>query len=308
MRSVWSFWSLPFKAFKGRMWRQPKHHLMSWGLSLRLAQEYFPETVLITDTWGKELLVDDLGLEFAHVSTELDRLKNIDPEWWALGKLVAYRMQEKPFIHLDTDVFLWKPLPPSLLSADVFTQCPEHHSLDEAVGPYLIEDLFAKFELPLPVEWVWSRSTHTTWFPEENCGIFGGNNIPFIRYFSQAALDLVTSGKHADAWSTFGDKDGSNMLVEQYLLSACIGYHRSNPQSPFRGISSRHLFPSFAESYNPSLATKAGFTHLLGDAKTNEHATDRLERRIAALDPSFLRHCTQVLNTLSEKSRFEPGT
>src|SRR5579863_3532555 len=135
MRAVWSFWSKPYKAYKGRIWGEPRHHLLAWGLSLRLAQRQFPETMLVTDSEGKALLVDRLGLDFTHVSTELDHLRDADQGWWALGKLVAYSLQDQPFVHLDTDVFLWRPLPAWLTAAPVFAQCPERHSLEHAWCP-----------------------------------------------------------------------------------------------------------------------------------------------------------------------------
>lgn len=69
---------------------------------------------LVTDTAGKALLVDRMGLEFAEVSTELDRLRDVDPGWWPLGKLIAYNLQDRPFVHLDNDVFLWRALPAAL--------------------------------------------------------------------------------------------------------------------------------------------------------------------------------------------------
>src|SRR5262245_28715199 len=103
MRAVWSFWSRPFQAHKGRIWCKPLHHLLAWGLSLETARRYYPETVLITDRPGKALLVDRLGLPFVQVSTELDRLEHEDPGWWSLGKLVAYGMQDRPFVHIDSD-------------------------------------------------------------------------------------------------------------------------------------------------------------------------------------------------------------
>ena len=110
MRSVWSFWTPPFQARKGRVWRKPLHHFLAWGISLSAARRHYPETVLVTDQAGKKLLIDALvGLQFTAVSTELDCLRTVDPDWWALGKLVAYSIQDQPFIHLDTDVFLWKP-------------------------------------------------------------------------------------------------------------------------------------------------------------------------------------------------------
>src|SRR5471032_2830482 len=121
MRAVWSFWSKPFLAFKGRVWLEPLHHLLAWGLSVRLASKHYPDTMLVTDQAGAELLVERLGLRFTHVRTDLEQLRHADVGWWALGKLFAYSVQDRPFVHLDTDVFLWKQLPARLEGAAVFS-------------------------------------------------------------------------------------------------------------------------------------------------------------------------------------------
>ena len=295
MRAVWSFWSKAFKAYIGRIWREPQHHLLAWGLSLRLARQHFSETQLVTDTAGKAMLVDELDLEFDHVSTDLDRLSDADPGWWALGKLVAYSLQDRPFLHLDTDVFLWKALPPALTSAPVFAQCPELHPLENAwCGPGHIEWLFDRHGLRLPVEWQWASSRHTQFFREENCGILGANRVDFIRYYAQTALDLVFDPAHRVAWAELPDKGGFNMILEQFLLAACLDYHRIDPQSAYRGVTVRHLFPSWSEAHNPNAAARAGYTHLLGDAKTNPWVVARLERRVTQMDPAFVQHCRRV--------------
>ncbi len=300
MRAVWSFWSKPFQAYKGRIWREPSHHLLAWGLSLRLARQHYPHTLLVTDSPGKALLVDRLGLEFAEVSTELDRLRSADPGWWALGKLVAYSLQDRPFVHLDTDVFLWRSLPAWLTAAPVFAQCPEQHSLDhDWCGPAQIESLFARHTLPLPAEWEWASSRGGPTFREENCGILGANRIDFIRHYAQTALHMALDPGHAALWSELPDKSGFNMLIEQYLLAACLDYHRTNPASPFRGISIRYLFPTWSEAFNASSASRVGYTHLLGDAKNHPDVTARLERRVASLDPAFHRHCQRVAGAAS---------
>jgi len=54
------------------------------------------------------------------------------------------------------------------------------------------------------------------------------------------------------------------------------------------------MFPSFEQAFNPQVAAQAGFTHLLGDTKAHPAVSERLERRIAELDPSFHRHCRRV--------------
>jgi hypothetical protein len=295
MRAVWSFWSKPFFAHKGRIWREPRHHLLACGLSLKLAERHFDETQLVTDTPGKRMLVDRLGLEFDDVRTDLDGLSNTDPGWWTLGKLVAYRLQQGPFVHLDTDVFLWKPLPSSLIVAPVLTQCPELHSWDEPwCTPRRIETLFERHQLGLPVEWEWASSVDTHTFREENCGIIGGNEVGFLRHYAQTAISLVQDPAHRGAWAEATDKLSFAIILEQYVLSACLEYHRVDPQSRYRGVTVRHLFPSWAEAYNPDASSRVGYTHLLGDAKRDARVTDRLERRVAQMDPAFARHCERV--------------
>jgi hypothetical protein len=177
MRAVWSLWSKPFAAATSWGWHRPEHHLLAWGLSLRLARRHYPETTLVTDSAGKALLVDALGLSFASVSTELDRLRDADPNLWALGKLVAYSIQDEPFVHLDTDVFLWRALPTRLTSAPVLAQHRERWFERDPGGgdPQLIEDAFAHAGLKLPVEWEWARSRWGKTVFEANCGIAGGH-------------------------------------------------------------------------------------------------------------------------------------
>lgn len=294
MRAVWSFWSKPFYASKGRAWREPHHHLMAWGLSLRQARKHYADTMLVTDKAGAALLVDQLGLEFAEVSTELEALRDVDAGWWALGKLVAYSMQDRPFVHIDTDVFLWKPLPAGVASAPVFAQCPEYHSLGEWPDPQGVETVFAKHKLALPVEWEWARSQSDAGFREENCGIVGGQNAEFMRHYARLALNLVTHPAHRAAWSDIPEKFGYNMIVEQFLLAACVDYHRINPDSPHRGMRIKYLFPSWGDAFDAQRTAQMGYTHLLGDAKSNVVVTQRLEQRVRQEDRDFYRHCMRL--------------
>ena len=129
MKAVWSFWTKPFNAQRRFVWPFYRHHLMAWVLSLETSKKHYRETALVTDEEGARLLVDGLGLEFTSVSTELEALRDADPDWWVLGKLWTYRLQDKPFVHIDNDVFFWRPLPEALELAPVFAQNPERFSL-----------------------------------------------------------------------------------------------------------------------------------------------------------------------------------
>jgi hypothetical protein len=125
LRSVWSFWTKPWRDRSGWGWSSDKHHLLAWILSFETARKYYPRTSLVTDDAGAKLLVDGIGLEFDCVLTELNALNSRDPRLWMLGKLHAYRAQTEPFVHLDTDVILWKRLPAGIESAPVFAQNPD---------------------------------------------------------------------------------------------------------------------------------------------------------------------------------------
>lgn len=296
MRAIWSFWSKPYQAGQGFRWREPIHHLLAWGLSLRLAQAHYPETVLITDTPGRALLIDRLGLPFTRVSTELDRLREVDPGWWALGKLVAYSLQDRPFVHLDTDVFLWQPLPDRLTGAPVLAQHPE---ADDSDGLQAIEDAFARAGLGLPAEWEWSRSDRARRSRQANCGIMGGTDTGFIRHYARLAREMVLEPRHAAVWAGITDVGRHNWTVEQFLLTACLDFHRFDPGSPHRGVHLRYLFPSFSAAFDPGQAAGLGFTHLLGGAKQDAQVTARLEQRLRREDPAFYLLCKRVAKSPS---------
>ena len=297
MRAVWSFWSRPYTASRGRCWRSPLHHFLAWGLSLRAARRHYPDTVLITDEAGKRLLTGGLGLEFGTVSTELERLREADPDWWALGKLVAYSIQDQSFVHLDTDVFLWKPLPADIAGADVFAQCPEYFQRRSGRGVEEIGNAFTDCGSRLPDEWEWAVSRDDAIVREENCGIVGGSRVDFIRHYAQTAVGVVLKPGNAAAWSRVRNK--SNMAMEQFFLSACVDFHRHHPYSPYRGIRLKYLFPSWEDAANPNCSARAGFTHLLGDSKSNLSVSRRLEERTRRDDPQYFDRCERVARALA---------
>lgn len=294
MRAVWSFWSIPFIARGSPKWCAPLHHLLAWGLSFRLASRHYPDTMLVTDRTGKRLLVEQLGLPFTNVSTELEQLARVDPGWWALGKFLAYGLQDRPFVHIDTDVFLWKPLPRDIAQSSVFTQCPEFYPNDSKPSLCEIEWAFREQGAKLPDEWEWARSKGDSYFREENCGILGGSDIDFIRHYSRTALDLALNPKNGKAWLRLPDKMSHNFTLEQFFLAACVDFHNAHQGSRYRGLTVRHLFSSVSEACDIRRAARAGFTHLWGATKSHPAVGKRLEERTRREDPVFFRRCERV--------------
>ncbi len=177
MRAVWSYWSKPFREQRGSPWASSTHHLLSWVLSVKVARPHFETTVLVTDNAGARMLVDGLGLMFDHVSTELESLYNLDARWWVLGKLLAYSIQVEPFVHIDNDVYLWKPLPRYILDADILGQNLEQFDFDRDswYRPQRLNQFIRRANGWVPKEWAWYVAQRGQ--TAVCCGIFGGRKL-----------------------------------------------------------------------------------------------------------------------------------
>jgi hypothetical protein len=104
-------------------------------------------------------------------------------------------------------------------------------------------------------------------------------------------MDLLTSSTNASVWASIPEKSGFNPVIEQFMLSAFVRYHRAHREPPFHGVDISYLFPSFMDAYNANSAARLGFTHLLGPSKKNLHVASRLVQRVQREDPKFYRHC-----------------
>ncbi len=295
MRAVWSFWTRPFLSDRCSVWLTERHHLLSWILSFQTARAHFRKTALFTDDAGARMLVDGLGLDFDIVSTKLNALKDSDPKWWALGKIYTYRLQTKPFIHIDSDVFIWRR--PSFKSlSPLVAQNPDHFVVGASY--YMPERLEASVKQTpggwLPIEWEWYRSRGCVQ-RAESCGVFGGARTDFIRYYAGNAIQFIEHRGNQRAWRNLSDEIERNLLAEQYLLSACIEYQKSLQGSPYQDLSIQYLFDSQKETFNPQRAAAIGYTHLIAGAKRNQHVADKLERRVKADYPANYERCKKYL-------------
>ena len=291
LRAIWSFWSKPYRGDRFT-WTSELHHWLAWALSVETAKQHYPDTYLYTDDDGAEMLTGRLGLPFAHVSTALNALTDCDPNWWALGKLYTYSLQSKPFVHIDADVFLWKPLPSRLACAAVFAQFPEPFIPGKSsYQPEQLERVLRGYpQTWLPDEWSWYRRAADAQ-RGECCGILGGTNTCFIRHYANQALQLITEPFNQPGLHRLDDKRRHMILAEQYLLAACIEYHRRRAGSQHGGVDIAYLFESSAAAWNRDRLMQAGFTHLIADAKRNPVFARRLEARVQRDYPEHYARC-----------------
>lgn len=211
MKIAQTFWSAKKDTLKDSYgWYSPVHHIQSWVLSSNLLRKYYSEVELYTDKSGYELLIAKLKLPYTKVHVVLDDLNNYDPNLWALPKIYTYSLQEKPFIHIDGDVFIWEKFSNELTNSDLITQNKE-----SATQYY--QNIWDKLENNLsyfPEEIIRDREANKE-IKAYNAGIFGGNNLNFIKEYSKRAFDFVD--RNISRLEKISITD-FNIFFEQYLF------------------------------------------------------------------------------------------
>ncbi|WP_298513607.1 DUF6734 family protein [uncultured Kordia sp.] len=219
MKIVHSYWSKPSlrsgnataKYFGG--WLMPKYYYYSWAYSCLRFREYYDEVELVTDKNGYHLLIEKLNLPYTNVRVVLDDLNEYSGKLWAIGKLHTYKLQEKPFIHADGDVFVWKRFEDELLSAPLISQNEELNFVQYQRG---IEQLKTYFQhIPEIILEDIEQYEDTI---AANAGIFGGNDVALFHEFVDIAFEFLDKNKgvvdhpeiHSSAFA---------IIYEQYLFS-----------------------------------------------------------------------------------------
>jgi hypothetical protein len=292
---VWSHWSRPLARRPGAGWPSDFHYVLSCFLSLQCGRQHFDRTVLVTDSPGKLLLVDQAGLEFDDVRLDLDGLQDVDPGWWVMGKVQAARTQTEPFIHIDNDAYLWAPLPDRLLNADVAAQNPEHFTDDSDY--YHVNDLDSIMAYPfswLPREIQWCRSVFGEFQRSFNTGIYGGRRLDFIHYCAELTFEIIEHPGNRLGMAEISDKTTMSGLLEMFTPAACLDYYATRPFSPFTDVQVETLFDSAESAFADDGAS--GYTHLIGRSKSKPSNVLKLLRRVERDYPATFSRCQDIFS------------
>ena len=130
--------------------------------------------------------------------------------------------------------------------------------------------------------------------------------MDFISYYADLAIRMIGEPANLVAWRRLGSPIGDNILVEQFLLSACVGYHSGLVGSEFHRARVEYLFDSSEEAFDEEAAARAGYTHLIGAAKRNPHLMTRLVARVREDHPQYFERCLQT-SAAMEMGRAQSG-
>ncbi len=280
MKIIHSYWSKPSieKGYDRSAggWSDKKYNYMSWALSCLQFKKYYSEVELITDKLGKELLIDKLELPYTSVKVELDQLNDYHSDLWALGKIYAYSIQDKPFMHADGDLFIWKKFDSDLESASLFAQNQELNF------PYHFDSVKEMEDnLPyIPVCIQEERAINKDDIYGCNAGIFGGNNISFFKEYTKEAFAFVDKNINDIHKINIGR---FNITYEQFLFLCLakyknikIHYFTEGVDHHFKGMTNFNRVPK-----------KTTFIHPVGYYKKYKPIGEHIAMRLLADYPSY---------------------
>jgi hypothetical protein len=268
MKIIQSYWSKPMRINDNTEavyrsnggWCKKIYFYASWALScLRLAKMY-DDVELYTDSYGKHILYEMLELPYTNVSTDLECLDSLNHNLWAFGKIYTYSLQSQPFLHVDSDVYMWKKFDDRIMSADVVGQ-----SLEENYVANI--DYFNRIEKVLtyiPDAIRNARKTSPNDVIQLNAGILGGNDMAFFREYTREAFMMVD--KNYDSLLKLNNisKGEFNMVFEQFLAYCLCCENKVNLQVILKGeyrLSDFCNIPNY-ETYIHAIGTLKKFTNI----------------------------------------------
>lgn len=213
MKAIQTLWCGDRKLAESPFWwLHPEYNLMSWALSCMSLREHFDRLTLYTDSEGARVLVDKLKLPYTEVVVNYDGFDCLTCHW-ALAKVRTYSLQTKPFIHIDGDIYLPRPLPSNVLGGGIIVQNKETCS-DYYKG--MINSFLSVEGLKLSPRF--SCALRCDDVPSYNLGFCGGNDLGFFGRFCD------------EVYRFFGDNDfngerfrgcdiSANVVYEQIFLS-----------------------------------------------------------------------------------------
>lgn len=271
---IYSHWSKPFKLSNSKAFGF--NSLFMFGatalLSILKTKEAGFKTELVTDDEGKKFLIDKLNLPFDSVSLELNELKHIDEDQWAIGKLKACSIQTEPFMHQDFDVIWFKRPSKKLLTSETFFQSKEKDSKN------------FPFYLPYLNHASKHFKSNSSLFPflnlssvdAYNCGVIGFNlpkeKTHIIKEWYKIALDYSEYYKnHILTFKTDRKKYNnlSSIIFEQQFIKSICDYYKLDVALVIKS------WQDFEKNEK-----EIGYTHLIGHTKRKKNIEDKVIQRL----------------------------
>ncbi len=302
MKIVQSYWSSPSPLFESSNrpeggtnfisplwglggcggWLSAEYHWLSWALSVLQLRQFYDEVELVTDAAGKAILIDTLKLPYTSVQVVFDEALAAYPhDLWALAKIYAYSIQDKPFLHIDGDVYIWKRFEPQIEDAPLVAQ---NFEVD---FPFYREPLRSMQEAfnNVPTCMLEELNQEKSIF-SSNTGVIGGHLIEIFQEYKHLAFGVI-------------DDNVNNLhLVEVKHFNICFEQFLYHCLAKSKGISLSYVidnqgqfdpsYPNFADFHKVPYQT--WYVHCMAEYKRQEVVVQHLAKRLRQDYPNHYYH------------------
>ncbi|MEJ8768271.1 DUF6734 family protein [Prevotella sp. HCN-7019] len=279
MNIVQTFWTNNKDLFTNNFgWINAQANLISWTLSCLTLRNKYDNVKLYTDSLCAKVFIDKLQLPYNEVIVCYDNL-DCHTDHWAYPKILTYSKQESPFIHVDGDLFLPQGFPLHFEKATLIAQNKEKGTsyyknmmmsilqMNPKLPSYLIDELKKE-----------SIGSY-------NAGILGGNDIEFIKKYTDEALKIIYDN-NLNSHLCLKNSINYNILFEQILFYVLTKKASKNVETIIEeeindnGYSCND-FCNFCNFNNSTLL------HLLGGHKKNKELIKQMERTLLYKYPEY---------------------
>ncbi len=272
MKLIHSFWTYPIRSKKedkrNRLaggWPHTKYHYLSWILSCLLAKKQYGSIDLYTDDFGKKLLINDLELPYDNVHVALNELeKEYSPDLWTIGKTKTISLINEPFLHIDSDVYLFGKMNPDILKGSLICQ-----NLTKNLDVYT--DIF-KSVRTLDFCPAYFKRNRKEDLISINAGIIGGNDVKRIHEVTDEVFNFINVNKNSIHRV---DNSELTLLIDQYIYY-CL-FDKKEISCLFEHVS--EIFTEVLKWH--TIPQQSQYIHALGFSKKNPHTLSQLESRLA---------------------------
>lgn len=269
MKIIQTFWSKPIHENSGFIhnrhkggWLSEKYFAIACALSFMKLKKIHGNVELYTDVKGKMWLVDELGLEYDKVHVKLDQFNFLPSALWAIPKLYVFSLQDKPFLHVDLDVFIWGKFSDHILNAPLIAQNFDKHQ-DYNIDAILFLEKNNSID-------ILKKYLNYSDYNSINAGIIGGTDIEFIKEYSTSALNFIKEIENE--WNS-NEAAKLNFIAEQFFFYQLSLFKKKNINFLFESVGDEN--EDLMKFYLVPKSIK--YIHLISNAKRNPYACHMIE-------------------------------
>ncbi len=277
---IQTFWSGNQSAdtylFNTGGWLSAEYHWMSWALSCLQIRQFYPTLELVTDAVGETFFKNTLALPYTNIVPALDILNHYDKRLWALAKIYSYSLQEEPFIHIDSDVFIWRKFDNNFEQAELIAQNLEISFPFYQAPLRAIQQFFNDVPFCMVTELEKEINIYSC-----NMGVIGGKNLAIFQEFKELAFSCI-------------DVNEINFpKVEMKHLNICFEQFLFYALSKSKGIGIKYLiekefdptYPNYADFHE--IPHQTWYIHAMAEYKQKPEVCHHLARRLRKDFPDY---------------------